>query len=158
MSLYREPGRRSWVAIVIAVAASVVVGTMVGYFIGRASKDEPTLSEQVADLRGEAQPLRLAVDQVRIEYPGTVREGKVVSPTEYEATRATVERAAATFTGLQSDLTVIDPAGTDRLDRALRALSDLVERRASVEAVKRQATQADQQLSAAVGSDPEASQ
>jgi len=158
MSLYREPGRRSWVAIVIAVAASVVVGTMVGYFIGRASKDEPTLSEQVADLRGEAQPLRLAVDQVRIEYPGTVREGNVVSPTEYEATRATVARAAATFTGLQSDLAVIDPAGTDRLDRALRALSDLVERRASVEEVKRQATQADQQLSAAVGSDPEAGQ
>jgi len=158
MSLYREPGRRSWVAIVIAVAASVVIGAVVGYFIGRASEDKPTLSEQVADLRGEAQPLRLAVDQVRIEYPGTVREGKVVSPTEYEATRATVARAAATFTGLQSDLAVIDPAGTDRLDRALRALSDLVERRASVEAVKRQATQADQQLSAAVGSDPEAGQ
>jgi hypothetical protein len=158
MSLYREPGRRSWVAISIAVAASLVIGAVVGYFIGRASKDEPTLSEQVADLRGEAQPLRLAVDQVRIEYPGTVREGKVVSPTEYEATRATVARAAATFSELQSDLAVIAPAGTDRVDRGLRALSDLVERRASVEEVKRQATQTDQELSAAVGSDREADQ
>jgi hypothetical protein len=139
MSLYRQAGSRSWTVILVAVVAGLVIGGLGGYLAGRASKSEPTLTEQVGELRAEAQPLQLATEQVRIEYRGTVEDGEVVSPTEYQAASSTAARAIATFDQLEPDLRALDPAGTDRLAHELDSLSALVERRAPQSAVDEQA-------------------
>ena len=139
MSLYRQAGRRSWTSILLAVVAGVIIGGVGGYLAGRASKDEPTLSEQLTELRKEAQPLELATEQVRIEYRGTVEDGEVVSPTEYQAAGSSAARAIATFDQLEPDLRALDPNGAERLAQELDSLSELVERRTPQNAVDNQA-------------------
>jgi hypothetical protein len=150
MSLYRQPGRRSRAAVAVPLVAGVIIGGVAGYLGGRASRDEPTLSQQIAELRSEARPLELAIQQVRIEYRGTVRDGNVVSPTEYQAARASVQRAAATLHELEPDLRAVDRIGADRLRGSLASLRELVARRAPENAVDAQAAATFRALSATV--------
>jgi hypothetical protein len=152
MSLYREVRGRRWAAIAGALAAGVAIGALAGFLVGRGSEDESSLSEQVAELRSDAQPLRLALEQVMIEYQGTVEGGEVASPTEFEASVATAERALASLEQLRPDLAAVNAAETARLDRAVRSLSELIERRAAYSAVEAKAAEAQQALSSMVSS------
>ena len=151
MSLYRQAGRRSIGTVVAALLAGLIVGGLAGYLIGEGGEEEPSLVEAVAELNRDAEPLRLAMGQVEIEYRGTVEGGEVTSPTEYEASRATVERARATLADLSSDLRAIDAAGLARLDQAIRTLGDLVEGKAAEQAVIAQAGEVDRALTAVLG-------
>jgi hypothetical protein len=151
MSLYRQAGRRPWAPIAVALVAGIAIGVVVGLLIGGGNADEPTLSAQIADLRSEAEPVRLALEQVEIEYAGTVSGGEVDSPTEYQAAQATAARAIASFDQLRADLQALEPAATERLGRELAELSDLVDHRSSEAAVKAQVADAERALAAAVG-------
>jgi hypothetical protein len=153
MSLYRQAGGRPWAPVAVALVAGIGIGVVVGLLIGGGDGEEPTLSEQVADLRADTRPVRLALEQVTIEYTGTVSEGEVESPTEYQAAQATVARAIASFDQLRADLEALDPAAAERLDRALVELSDLVDHRASESDVEAQVVQAERALAAAVSGD-----
>jgi hypothetical protein len=151
MSLYRQAGGRPWALVIAALVAGVAIGLAIGLLIGGGDEEEPTLAQQVADLRTDAEPLRLALEQVTIEYTGTVSGGEVDSPTEYQAAQATVDRAIATFDQLRADLEAIDPAAAQRLDRALVELSDLVDHRAPESAVNAQVAETERALEVAVG-------
>jgi uncharacterized membrane-anchored protein YhcB (DUF1043 family) len=153
MSLYRQAGGRPWALVAVALVAGVAIGVAIGLLIGGGNDKELTLAEQVADLRTDAQPLRLALEQVAIEYTGTVSDGEVESPTEYQAAQATVARAIASFDQLRADLEALNPAAAERLDRALVELSDLVDHRASEGAVDAQVAEAERALAAAIGDD-----
>jgi hypothetical protein len=78
----------------------------------------------------------------------------VASPTEYEASAATVARAGATLDQLRPDLSALDAAETARLNQAVRALVGLVQQRAAYPAVEAKANEAQQTLAAVVGSQP----
>jgi uncharacterized membrane-anchored protein YhcB (DUF1043 family) len=151
MSLYRQAGGRPWALVAVALVAGIGIGIVVGLLVGDGDGDEPSLADQVADLRTEAEPVRLALEQVTIEYTGTVSDGEVESPTEYQAAQATVARAIASFDQLRADLEALNPAAAERLDRALAELSDLVDHRASESAVKAQVAETDRALEVAVG-------
>jgi hypothetical protein len=153
MSLYRQAGGRPWAAIAVALVAGAAIGGLAGFLIGRGDAEEPTLADQIAGLQSEAEPVRLGLEQVTIEYRGTVRAGQVTSPSEYEAARSTVERAIASLDVLRPDLEALNPPDAERLDRALLELSRLVDRTASLAAVEAQASRAERALLAAVGSD-----
>jgi hypothetical protein len=153
MSLYRQAGGRPWALVTAAMAAGVAIGVVIGLLIGGGDGEEPTLAEQVAEMRTDAEPLRLALEQVAIEYTGTVSGGEVDSPTEYQAAQATVDRATASMDQLRPDLEALDPVAAQRLDRELVELSDLVDQRASEGAVKTQVAEVERALAAAVGAD-----
>ena len=156
MSLYRQAGGRPWALVAVALVAGVAIGLVIGLLIGGGDSEEPTLGEQVADLRTDTEPLRLALEQVTIEYTGTVSGGEVESPTEYQAAQATVDRAIASFDQLRADLEALDPVAAERLDRALVELSDLVDHQASESAVKAQVAETERALEIAVGAGQQA--
>jgi hypothetical protein len=151
MSLYRQAGGRPWALVAVALVAGVAIGVVIGLLVGGGDGEEPTLAEQVADLRTDSEPLRLALEQVAIEYTGTVSGGEVESPTEYQAAQATVGRAIASMDQLRPDLEALNPVSAQRLDRALTELSDLVDDRASEDAVRAQVIVAERALAVAVG-------
>ena len=151
MSLYRQAGGRPWALVAAALVVGIAVGVVVGLLIGGGDGDEPSLSEQVADLRTDTEPVRLALEQVTIEYTGTVSDGQVESPTEYQAAQATVARATASLEQLRPDLEALNAPVAQRLERALAELSDLVDDRASESAVRAQVAEAERALEVAVG-------
>jgi hypothetical protein len=147
MSLYRQVGRRGAGAIVAALLSGLIVGGLTGYLIGDGGSEEPSLAEAVAELDSDARPLRLAVDQVSIEYPGTVRDGQVVSPTEYEASVASAERAAATLRELGVDLmAILEPERYDRISGAIEELQALLRQHAPEAEVEAKVAEAKRSL------------
>jgi signal transduction histidine kinase len=151
MSVYREPGRRRARAAVVAGIFSLLAGGLAGFLIGRASEDEPSLAQQLAELQERVRPVLNALELVTIEYPEAVRNGDVVAETEYGAAASQAETAAVTVSGAREDLEAISPAETARLERALEDLQELIEERAEPAEVERAAASAERALGAAAG-------
>jgi hypothetical protein len=131
MSLYRQAGGRSAGVIAVVLIAGLLIGALTGFLIGKGTASESSLSEQVADARAELAPVAAGLELVPVEYGNSVRDGRVIEPTEYEASQAAVERAKQTLTVAGEDLRIIDPAGYSTALRAVRTLSEAIDARAS---------------------------
>jgi len=129
MSLYRQAGGRGARALVAALAGGLLIGAVVGFLLGRGSVDEPSAAEVVAEARAELTPVAAGLELVPIEYEGAVRDGRVVAPTEHEATQRAAARAAEDLAASAEGLQAIDPAG---YEAAAAAIADL---EAAIEAV-----------------------
>jgi hypothetical protein len=143
MSLYREVrGPRRWWS--TAVAAALVVGLGAGWAGGRATAPEPSLAEAVGETRERVGDVLAGIELVEIEYSqGTV---------EPAAARAAAARARTSFSGVESDLSVLDPVGSERVDTLLAELEALVARGAPEVRVRDVAERAADDLRAIVGS------
>lgn len=135
MSLYREAGRTSWRALVAAAVIALLVGGAAGYAIGRSSAPDPSLADQVADLKGRLAPAREAIELTTTEYPQAVRDGKIVAPTEYQAAKADVARARVSIAAALADLRAVDAARAQRLQETVAALGTAVDRRVATSEV-----------------------
>ena len=135
MSLYREAGRTSWRALVAAAVIALLVGGAAGYAIGRSSAPDPSLADQVADLKGRLAPAREAIELTTTEYPQAVRDGKIVAPTEYQAAKADVARARDSIAAALADLRAVDAARAQRLQETVAALGTAVDRRVATSEV-----------------------
>jgi len=129
MSLYREAGRTSWRALLAVGVITLLVGGAAGYAIGRSSAPEPSLADQVADLKGRLEPAREAIELTTTEYPQAVRDGKVVEPTEYQAAKADIARARDSIASALADLRAVDAARAQRLQETIAALGTAVDQR-----------------------------
>lgn len=146
MSLYRQIGgpRMGW--ILAALAVGLVVGLAAGLLIWGGDGEEPSLADAVEDLRDRVQPVQLALEQVPIEYSGAVENGRVVAPTEYEATRATAERARLSFDQVEADLAILDAGMAATARAAIARVEDLVAERSTIRAVRAAAADAEGRL------------
>jgi len=135
MSLYREAGRTSWRALLAVGVITLLVGGAAGYAIGRSSAPEPSLADQVADLKGRLEPAREAIELTTTEYPQAVRDGKVVEPTEYQAAKADVARARDSIAAALADLRAVDAARAQRLQETIAALGAAVDQRVATSQV-----------------------
>jgi fumarylacetoacetate (FAA) hydrolase family protein len=135
VSLYREAGRTSWRALVAAAVIALLVGAAAGYAIGRSSAPDPSLADQVADLKGRLAPAREAIELTTTEYPQAVRDGKIVAPTEYQAAKADVARARDSIAAALADLRAVDAARAQRLQETVAALGTAVDRRVATSEV-----------------------
>lgn len=151
MSLYRQPGRVAARTLALAAAGALVVGLAGGYAIGRATAPAPTVAKAVAALRGHLRPVEQGIVLAPTEYGQAVKGGRVVAPTEYEAARADVQRAQDAVDRSRAELSALDAARAQALERAVATLRAAVARKADAAEVQRLAAAAEQALVAAVG-------
>jgi len=151
MSLYRQAGRTSGRTLLIAAVVALLVGLVGGYVLGRATAPDPTLAEQVADLRTTLGPAAEGVELSATEYPQAVRNGKVIAPTEYQAAKADVQRAKDAVAGARADVRALDPSRAASLDQALDALGSAIDEKADPNQVKQLSSDAANALNAVLG-------
>jgi hypothetical protein len=151
MSLYRQAGRTSGRTLLIVGIVALVIGLGSGYALGRATAPEPTLAENVADLRAQLGPAAEGIELTATEYGQAIRSGRVVAPTEYQAAQADVKRAADSVAGVRTDLRAFDMARAAALENAVAALSAAVDRRVDPAEVRRLSDDASTALNAVLG-------
>jgi hypothetical protein len=151
VSLYRQPGRVATRTLALVAVAALIVGLAIGFASGRASKSDPSLSSQVAELRDSLSPARDGIELVPGEYAQGVRGGRVVSAPEYGGAQAAARRAQETIAANRDDLRALDAVDAAALDKAMAALSQAMATRQDPAEVKRLAEVASAALSAAVG-------
>jgi hypothetical protein len=152
VSLYRQPGRARARTTAVVAAITLVVGGGIGFAIGAASggDDEVSVSEAVAQLRRDLQPVANGLELVTTEYPQGVKDGRVVAQTEYEAAKADVARARDTVADHAEDLQALAPERAAALQRTLADLAGALDTRADEASVDRLVRQATEQLEAIV--------
>jgi hypothetical protein len=151
VSLYRQPGRVAARTLALAASGALVVGLAGGYAIGRGTAPAPTVVKAVAALRSDLRPVEQGIVLAPTEYGQAVRGGRVVAPTEYQAARADVQRAQDAVDRSRAELSALDAARAQALERAVAGLGAAVARRADAAEIQRLAAAAGQALSAAVG-------
>jgi hypothetical protein len=137
MSLYREAGRRRNLT-AGAIVAALLLGLAIGVVVGRATKDTPTLAEQIASVQERTRPVVDGLDLVRLH----VRRDRA-------AAAAQARRAQQTFAGVEDDLRALDPAATSTASRDLAETVRLASAGASVAAVSRASLRAERAVRAA---------
>jgi len=151
MSVYRDPaGRRGRTVAVVAVVAALL-GVAGGYALARATDDDPSLADQVAELRERVEPALSALELVTIEYPQAVRGGEVVAETEYEAVESQLASAAATLDSAAADLSVISPREVESAEQSIADVEGLVGDLADPADVERAALEAREAVALAAG-------
>jgi hypothetical protein len=151
MSLYRQAGRTSGRTLLIAAAVALVVGLAGGYALGRAAAPEPTLADNVADMREKLGPASEGIELTATEYGQAIRDGRIVAPTEYKAAQADVERANAAVASVRTELREFDAARAAALEMALAALGAAVDSKADAAEVKQLSDDASTALNAVLG-------
>jgi hypothetical protein len=130
MSLYREPGGRALRAAALGLAAGLLLGLAAGLLVSGGEEEPPSVRAALDSLRERVRPATAGLELVGIEYPQSVRGGRVIAPTEYAATQAHVRRARTAVAAARPDLVALDRAATGRLLGALDELGRLIAGRA----------------------------
>jgi len=151
MSLYRQAGERGPALLVGLLVAGLLIGGVAGFLIGLGSADEPTLSEQVDEARGELRPVAAGIELVPIEYEGSVAGGEVTAPSERGAAAEAIERAAAGLESSAVELRKLDPGGYQQAVAAIDALAAAVDATAPLARVERLAERAGARVEALAG-------
>jgi hypothetical protein len=126
VSLYRQTGERGPALLVALLLTGLLIGVLAGFLLGRASADDPSLSDQIEDARAELAPVAAGLELVPIEYEGAVTGGKITAQTEYEATQAAATRATEELEASE-DVRVIDPAGYKTAAQAISQLESAID-------------------------------
>ena len=132
MSLYREARsgrRRLWIAASVAVvAAAAVVGLVLATTGGTQSQ-----AEKLESLQQDVEPALAALELIPIHY-------RSPNPTTHAAAADQLDVARKTITSVESELEMLDPAGTNRVLSDLAGLELLVRTTGQTDRVERLAT------------------
>jgi hypothetical protein len=130
MSLYRQVGRgRGWLA--AALVGALLVGFGLGFAVSRATTEEPTLTDAVADVQAEAGTTADALELVAIHYE-----------TSREAASEQLDRARESFAEVQPDLRLLAPEEAAAASEAIERVESLVAGNAPASEVERAAESA----------------
>jgi hypothetical protein len=124
MSLYRQVGRGSgWLA--ASLVGALLVGFGLGFAVSRATTEEPTLADAVADVQAEAGTTADALELVAIHYQS--------SP---EAARDQLGRARESFAEVEPDLRLLAPEEATEASQAIDRVESLVDGSAAASEVE----------------------
>jgi hypothetical protein len=142
MSLYREARsgrRRLWIAASVAVvAAAAVVGLVLATTGGTQSQ-----AEELESLQQDVEPALAALELIPIHYGSP-------NPTTHAAAADQLDVARKTIASVESELEMLDPAGTNRVLSDLAGLELLVRTTGQTDRVERLATKTTADLRAVV--------
>jgi hypothetical protein len=142
MSLYREARsgrRRLWIAASVAVvAAAAVVGLVLATTGGTQSQ-----AEKLESLQQDVEPALAALELIPIHY-------RSPNPTTHAAAADQLDVARKTIASVESELEMLDPAGTNRVLSDLAGLELLVRTTGQTDRVERLATKTTADLRAVV--------
>jgi hypothetical protein len=142
MSLYREARsgrRRLWIAASVAVvAAAAVVGLVLATTGGTQSQ-----AEKLESLQQDVEPALAALELIPIHYGSP-------NPTTHAAAADQLDVARKTIASVESELEMLDPAGTNRVLSDLAGLELLVRTTGQTDRVERLATKTTADLRAVV--------
>jgi hypothetical protein len=122
MAIYRRSSRRPFV--VTAVVAALA-GLIIGVAAGRGTA--PDLAAQVSEARAQVAPIVTSLEVLRTEYPKLLNAAAGGDPGGAESALA---RARSTFASHAASWSLLDPATTTALDKALNDLAALLTGRA----------------------------
>lgn len=151
MSLYRQPGRTATRTLVLIVVATVIVAGGIGFAIGRSTAPDPSLSEQISDVRSELRPATQAFEFMPNEYKQAVSGGRVVRQAEYGGVQSSLDRAQSAIDKAKADLRALNAEQAAEIERNLAALRAAVARRADPAEVERLARAASDSVHQATG-------
>jgi ATP-dependent exoDNAse (exonuclease V) alpha subunit len=151
VSLYRQPGRTATRTLALIVAVTVIVAGGIGFAIGRSTAPDPSLAEQVSDLRSDLRPATQAFEFMPNEYRQAVSGGRVVRQAEYGGVRSSLDRAQSAIDKSRGDLRALNPEQAAAIDRNLAAVRAAVDRRADPAEVARLARAASDSVHQATG-------
>lgn len=148
MSLYRQPGRYGRGTVIGAAALAFAVGALLAFVVGRSTAPDPSLREQIAQLRDDLQPARQGLEILPAEYAQAVRGGAASTPGEIAGVEATVKRIDAVLAANGAELRLLAPAAAGRLAPDIAALRRAVDAKAPPADVERAVTRAKADLAA----------
>jgi hypothetical protein len=130
MSLYRQVGRSSgW--LVAAVLGALLAGFALGFAVSRATADEPSFEDAVAEVQADAATVADALELVGLHY-ATTKQGA----------RDQLARAQELFADVEPELRLLAPEETAEAAAEIDRLASLVERGAAPAQVERAADEA----------------
>jgi hypothetical protein len=127
VSLYRQPGRFTRRTLVIVGVVVLVAGLVLGYALGRTTAPDPSLSDNLSELRTRLNPAQQGLELSRTEYGQAVKGGRVVAATEYQAAKADVQRARTAIAGSSEDLRALNPRAAAALTRSVASLGEAID-------------------------------
>lgn len=131
MSLYRQVKRRNWRITAALALICLALGFVVGFLIGKKSGEgQQSLSEAVAQLQQDLAPVLDGLELVTIEYPQSVKDGRIIAATEYKATQENINRTLDQYGKLHPELAAISPSEAASAQSALKDVERLVQDRA----------------------------
>ena len=148
MSLYRQPGRYGRGTVIGAAALAFAVGALIAFFIGRSTAPDPSLRDQIAQLRDDLQPARQGLEILPAEYAQAVRGGAASTPGEIAGVVATVKRIDAVLAEHRAELRLLAPAVAGRLAPDVAAVQRAVDAKAAPAEVERAVARAKADLAA----------
>lgn len=148
MSLYRQPGRYGRGTVIGAAVLAFVVGGVIAFVVGRSTAPDPSLRDQIAQLRDDLQPARQGLEILPAEYAQAVRGGADSTPGEIAGVVATVKRVDAVLAEHRAELRVLAPAVAGRLGPDIAALQRAVDAKAPPAQVEQAVARAKADLAA----------
>lgn len=148
MSLYRQPGRYGRGTVVGVAVLAFVVGALIAFVVGRSTAPDPSLGDQIAQLRDDLQPARQGLEILPTEYQQAVRGGATSTPGELAGVVATVKRVDAVLAEHRAELRVLAPAVAGRLGPDIAAVQRAVDAKATPAQVEQAVARAKADLAA----------
>ena len=118
MSLYRQPGRARPLLIAGVAVATLAIGLLIGFALGRSGREEPSAQQLVANLHETLRPLAAGLELLPTEYP----QARAGSGNETAAVQGDLGRIDAALREAAPQLRLIDPAGARTLDARIAAV------------------------------------
>lgn len=138
MAVYRGRERRIWPVLAFTLAG-IVIGFIAGYLVG--GSRHASLRTHLTTLRQGAQAIRGGLEVLEIHYEKAVKDGRVVSPVDYQGVSQNLETLQNLYDRLEGDLRELNAESARRLRGNLEQLRTLVTTRqspAQVTAVSRE--------------------
>lgn len=131
MSLYRQVKRRNWRITAALALICVALGFASGFLVGKKSgAGQQSLSESVKQMQQDLASVLDGLELVTIEYPQSVKDGRIIAATEYKATQENIRRALDQYGKLHPELVAINSRKAGSAQPALKEVERLVQDRA----------------------------